>query len=158
MGERRSDITFAGTLDDAPHVDWADVMDQLTTKGNVFFSEVVFFHRASKTLIVADLVENISDETVKGGIAKAAAKAGHIFGRPLPSPEFRSYTTDADAAAKQMDKICDWPFERILMAHGDIIEDKARDVLRDIRDFLVSEVTARPAYRSALYKYFASKQ
>ncbi|MFT4960981.1 MAG: hypothetical protein ACI92Z_002067 [Paracoccaceae bacterium] len=104
--ERRSDIAFAGTLGDAPHADWADIMDQLTTKGNVFFCEVVFFHSASKTLIVADLVENLSDETVKGSIAKAAAKMGHIFGCPLPSPEFRSYTTDATAAAKQLDKIC----------------------------------------------------
>lgn len=156
--ERLPDVSFSGTLEDTPHDDWADVLDQRTTKGNEFFSEVVFFHHASKTLIVADLVENISNETVKGSIAQAAAKAGHVFGRPLPSPEFRMYTTDADAAAKRLDNICEWPFERILMAHGDIIEDQAQDVLRQVRDFLVVEVSARPDHRAALYRYFASKQ
>ncbi|MFT4960982.1 MAG: hypothetical protein ACI92Z_002068 [Paracoccaceae bacterium] len=44
------------------------------------------------------------------------------------------------------------------MAHGDIIEDKTQDVLRDVRDFLVAEVTARPNHRAALYSYLASKQ
>lgn len=158
LPERCPDMTFAGTLGDTPHPDWAGVMDQLTTQGNVFFSEVVFFHLDSKTLIVADLVENISDETIKGHLAKAAAKIGHIFGRPLPSPEFRTYTTDADAAATRLDEVNEWPVQRILMAHGDIIEDQAHDVLRDVRDFLVAEVTARPHHRAALYQYFATKQ
>lgn len=158
LEERRPDLKFVGTLGDVAHDEWGDFMDQLTTKGNVFFSEVVFFHKASKTLIVADLVENISDETVKGSMSKMAAKAGHIFGRALPSPEFRIYTTDATAAATQLDKMCEWPFERILMAHGDIIEEQAQDTLRDVRNFLVAEVSARPDHRAAIYRYLASKQ
>lgn len=156
--ERRPDIAFSGTLDDTAHDDWAGVMDQLTTKGNAFFSEVVFFHRPGKTLIVADLIENISYDTVKGRFARAAAKAGHIFGRPLPSPEFRAYTTDASAAAQRLDQIGNWPFERILLAHGDLITENARDVLRSVRDFLVAEVTDRPKYKAALYRLIASKQ
>lgn len=158
LADRRPDIGFTGTLGDTPHADWADEMDQLTTQGNVFFSEVVFFHRASKTLIVADLVENISQETVKSAVARAAARAGHIFGRPLPSPEFRAYTDDPEAAGKRLDEIAKWPFETILLAHGDLITDRAHDVLRDVRDFLLAEVRARPDYKKILYRKVSTLQ
>lgn len=156
--ERRTDLRFDGTLDDHPHPDWAPVLDQLVTKGNLFFSEAVFFHGASRTLIVADLVENISDETVKSKRDQGIAKAFHIFGRPLPSPEFRLYTSNAEAAGARLDKIGAWDFERILMAHGTIITDDAHGALREVRDFLVAEVTARSPHRAALYKFFASQQ
>ena len=54
LPERRRDLRFAGVLGDRPEPAWAPDLDQLTTDGNVFFSEVVFFHAASGTLIVAD--------------------------------------------------------------------------------------------------------
>lgn len=158
LPERCPDLRFAGTLDDQPHPDWAPVLDQLVTHGNIFFSEVVFFHAASKTLIVADLVENISDETVKSTIVQQAAKAMKMFEKPLPSPEFRMYTTDAEAARSRLDKIAEWDFDRILMAHGTIIAEQAHDVLHDVRDFLVAEVTARSSHRAALYAFLASHQ
>lgn len=53
------------------------------------FSEVVFFHRASSTLIVADLVENICASTLPTKTGRVLAKTAHIYGRALPSPEFR---------------------------------------------------------------------
>lgn len=156
--ERRPDIRFSGTLDDTPHPDWAPVLDQLVTRGNLFFSEVVFFHGGSKTLIVADLVENIADETVPSRLGRQMAKSLHVFGRPLPSPEFRMYTSDADAAGARLDEIGSWDFQRILMAHGTVIEESAHEVLRDVRDFLTAEVTSRSAHRAALYKFLASQQ
>lgn len=158
LAERCPDIRFAGTLDDHPHPDWAPVLDQLVTRGNFFFSEVVFYHGESKTLIVADLVENISDDTVKSRLGQQLAKTFHVFGRPLPSPEFRMYTSDAKAAADRLDEIGMWDFERILMAHGTVITDDAHDILRDVRDFLVAEVTSRSGHRTAINKFLASHQ
>lgn len=156
--DRRADIRFAGTLDDHPHPDWAPVLDQLMTKGNIFFSEAVFYHWSSKTLIVADLVENISEETFKSKRDRLIAKIFHIFGRTLPSPEFRMFTSDAEAAGERLDKIALWDFERILIAHGTIITENAHEVLRDVRDFLIAEVNSRPPYRNALYTFLASYQ
>lgn len=158
LAERRPDIRFTGTLDDTPHPDWAQVLDQLVTQGNLFFSEVVFYHGGSKTLIVADLVENITDETVRSCLGRHVAKAIHIFGRPLPSPEFRMYTFDADAAGARLDEIGAWDFHRILMAHGAVITEDAHGVLRDVRDFLTAEVAVRSAHRAALYRFLASQQ
>ncbi len=156
--ERRPEQIYAGTLDDEPHEDWAPVLDQLVTKGNIFFSEVVFFHPSSKSLIVADLVENISSETVKSKFVQFLTKAARVFGKPMPSPEFRMYTTDTGAARRRLDAINAWDFNRILMAHGTIITEQAHDVLSNVRDFLTTEVTGRSQRRAAIYKYFASRQ
>ncbi|MEX0351013.1 MAG: DUF4336 domain-containing protein [Paracoccaceae bacterium] len=158
LSDRCPEIAFAGTLDDETHADWATVLNQALTQGNIFFSEAVFLHMASRTLIVADLVENLVDETVKSGAARHLAKTFHIFGRPLPSPEFRMYTTDAEAAKLSLDHINSWEFDRILMAHGEIITENAHSVLSDVRDFLVSEVTTRSAHRAALYRFLAARQ
>ncbi len=155
---RRPDLGFAGTLGDVPHPDWAPVLDQLVTEGNVFFAEVVFFHAASRTLIVADLIENLTDQTIASTAAQQLAKAMKIFGKPLPSPEFRMYTDDAQAAVVRLDKIAEWDFTRILMAHGEIITENAHDVLRHVRDFLSAEVNARSSHRAALYRFLAAKQ
>lgn len=68
LPERLPGLVYAGTLGDAPHPDWAPVLDQHLTRGNLFFSEVAFFHRASRTLILADLVENVTKTTMSGGL------------------------------------------------------------------------------------------
>lgn len=158
LPERRPELNYAGVLDDTPHADWAPVLDQLVTRGNIFFSEVVFFHRDSRTLIVADLVENLAEDTVPSAVGRQAARAMHIFGKALPSPEFRLYTTDAQEAAAGMDAMAVWPFERILMAHGTIITAEAHEVLAEVRDFLVAEVESRPAHRAGLYQFLARHQ
>ncbi len=158
LPERRPDLAFAGILDDRPHPDWAPVLDQQVTRGNLFFAEVVFLHAASKTLIVADLVENICQTTLTSKVARLMAKTIGIFGKPLPSPEFRMYTTDAEAAGAAINGIGAWAFERILMAHGAIVTDHAHEVLADVRDFLLAEVASRSSFRAKLYRFLASRQ
>ena len=131
---------------------------ELDALGRVFFSEVVFFHRPSRTLIVADLVENISADSLPSKSGRALAKLAHIYGRALPSPEFRMCTTDADAARQRLEEIHAWPFERILLAHGDLITDNAHEVFESVIEHLHAEVSHRPPRRRALYEAFAKRQ
>jgi len=87
---RRPELEYEAVLGDQPEAAWAEHLDQRITEGNVFFSEVVFFHRASQTLIVADLVENISEDTLPSRAGRTLAKMMRIYGRPLSSPEFQA--------------------------------------------------------------------
>lgn len=154
LEDRCPTIAFDGVLGDRPHSDWAGVMDQLTTRGNTFFSEVVFFHRHSATLIVADLVENFAEGMQVRPWAWRWAHLMHIWGRALPSPEFRAFTDDANAVRARLDEIDAWPFEHILMAHGVPVHGReaAHAMLRSVRDFLVEEVQARPRWKRWLYR------
>ncbi|MFT4571528.1 MAG: hypothetical protein ACI8TX_002707 [Hyphomicrobiaceae bacterium] len=158
LPDRRPELAFAGVLDDTPHPDWANDFDQRVTDGNVFFSEAIFFHRSSRTLIVADLIENITTETLPTRSGRAIAKAMRLYGRLLPSPEFRLYTTDATATRAKLDQISAWPFQRILLAHGDLITENAHAVFETVAQHLCNEVSARSGLRSRLYQAFAKYQ
>lgn len=155
LPERRPDLRFDGILGDAPHADWAGVLAQTTTAGNRFFSEVVFLHRASRTLIVADLVEALDAHVLPTRRGRLLGRAMRIFGRILPSPEFRAFTDDAAAARARLDTIDGWDFTRILPAHGPMLEDPDHALFRQVRDFLLAEVGARPRWRRALYAAMA---
>ena len=121
---RRPDLRCEDRLTDRPDPEWSDELDQALTQGNVFFSEALFLHRASRTLMVGDLVENLDRHTV----ASFALVLGRIFGvrkGPAPSPEFRLYTFEADEAERAFERPRSWDFDRIFLCHGGLIEEDA---------------------------------
>lgn len=60
--KKRLDLSFEPALvDDAPS-DWAGQMDQCWVRGSFTMDEIVFFHRKSRTVILADLSENFSNK------------------------------------------------------------------------------------------------
>jgi hypothetical protein len=56
LPEKRTDIKFDIVLNDRADSSWTEEIDQMVIKGNPDYNEVVFYHRNSKTLIVADLL------------------------------------------------------------------------------------------------------
>jgi hypothetical protein len=140
--ERRPDVEFDGELGDDPDPAWADEIDQAATSGNIFFSEIVFLHRATRTLVVTDLVENLERGTVSAP-ARLLVRAFGVGSRPVAAPEHRYYTIDAEAAAESFRKIRTWEFERIVLAHGGLIERDARAVFGSVCDDLLASVERR---------------
>jgi hypothetical protein len=142
LPERRPDLAFAGVLGDQPDPAWAADLDQAAIRGNVFFSEIVFLHRASRTLVVADLVENLNRETAST-LGRLLARAFGVGSRPVASPEHRLYTSDAEAAAESFRRIQAWDFERIVLCHGGLIESDGRAVLQAVAEQLLDRVRRR---------------
>ncbi len=137
LPSRRPDIEFSAVLAAEPRPEWSGVLDQALTQGNVFFSEVLLFHRHSRTLLVADLVENIASSTTSRFAYLLCWPFG-IRKRPMPSPEFRLYTHDADAARHSLAKARDWPIERIFLCHGELIDRDAKAVFETVCEELVA--------------------
>ena len=117
-------------------------LDQAEIRGNIFFSEIVFLHRASRTLVVADLVENLNRETTST-LGRLLARPFGIGSRPVASPEHRFYTSDAEAAAESFRRIQAWDFERIVLSHGGLIESGGHAVLRAVGEQLLDRVRRR---------------
>jgi hypothetical protein len=157
LPERRTDLEFHGVLGDEPEPAWARDLDQAVTQGNSFFSEVVFLHRKSGTLIVADLVENLVPESLSS-VGWMLARLMRIHGRPMASPEFRAYTNDPEAARRVFTRIQSWEFDRIVLAHGELIREGGREVLGRVCEHLLAESTARPAWRRSFYDLIARVQ
>ena len=127
---RSPGLKYDGFLGDVAPADWVDEIDQVLVQGSRIMREVAMFHRASRTLILVDLIENFTDATPHTGAAlKFFFK--YVLGmwnNPRPAPEYRMGWSDRQAAAKSLRRILAWDFHQIVLSHGDLIDRNAREV------------------------------
>lgn len=117
-------VHFSGRLKDGPRLEWKDELDQLVVKGNALDNEVVFFHKPSRSLIVADLCFNIpSDRSVA---TSAIAGVLGVLDQMAPSRNFKIMTRNPSLVRQTVKRILKWDFQRVILAHGNIVESDAR--------------------------------
>jgi len=157
LAERRRGLRFDAVIGDEPLADWRGEVDHALTRGNVFFSELLLLHRASKSLLVGDLVENLEERSASAMALRLAALFG-VPRRPVASPEHRFYTLDAEAAAASLARARAWDFERILLCHGACIERGAKQVFASVCDELLDSARGRSALARSLFRVAARIQ
>jgi len=157
LPERRPDLRFDGVLRDRPEPEWEAELDQAGIAGNQFFQEIVFLHRASRTLIVSDLVENFDAHTTTR-LGRALAWLVGVRGRPVASPEHRWYTDDAEAATRSLERVGSWDFENIVLAHGRLVRGDGRAVFEEVSRRLVDVARRRGPVRRRLFAWLARRQ
>ncbi|MCP4899845.1 MAG: DUF4336 domain-containing protein [bacterium] len=129
---KRPELRFDGVLDDEPDSGWQDDLDQVVLRGSVLMSEVAFFHKPSRTLILVDSIENFTDQTpgVNWVLKVAFGLMFLMWGRPKPAPEYQLSWYRPGLARHCMERILKWDFDRVVLSHGDIIEKDAEAVVR----------------------------
>jgi Domain of unknown function (DUF4336) len=116
---KRSDIKFDGILGDPRVFNWSTEVDQVRIDGVPRYDEVVFYHLASRTLIVADITFNYPPEI-------AIQDPGGADGLG-PHTRIRAATSDQDALRI---KVLKWPFVRVIVTHGDNVETCGHELFR----------------------------
>jgi len=126
------ELSFDWLLGDRPHPEWDGELDQVFVRGARFLSEVAFFDRVSRTLLLVDLVENIGDETPgTDWVLRLWWKLVlRMWNRALPAPEYQLGWGKKKVVASALSRILAWDFERVVIAHGDLIEHDAKEVVR----------------------------
>lgn len=129
--KKRRELVFNGILGDSPVPGWGDDFKQVLIRGNRIIWEIAFFHRESRTLILVDSLENFTDDTeVANWLLKLWFKCVfRMWNNPKPAPEYQMGWKDKEAAARSLRRILDWDFERIILAHGDLVEENAKETL-----------------------------
>jgi hypothetical protein len=124
------DLKFEKILSDQPDVRWAEDFEQVLVRGNKYIWEVAFFHKETATLILVDLIENFTDNTQDvNWVLKLWWKLiFHMWENPKPAPEYQFGWRDKDAARASMKKILHWDFNKIIISHGDLIEENAKEI------------------------------
>lgn len=94
--------------------------------------EVAMLHTPSRTLLLVDLIENFGDKTPGiNWMLKTWWKLFRMWNVPGPAPEYRiGGWRDRAGARAALKKIIAWDFDRIVIAHGDLIERDAKAVAR----------------------------
>ena len=126
---KRSDLAFDTTLTDRPCPDWAGQIDQCVITGNAITTEVVFFHRASATVLFTDLIQHFPRDWFRGWRALIARLDLMTAPEPSVPRKFRLAFRNRAAARDALATITHWPADRLVMAHGAPVMD-ARGVIR----------------------------
>jgi hypothetical protein len=120
------EVHFDADLDDAPPPDWAATIDQLRFRGSRVMQEIVFLHRASNTLIVADLIENFETSKLPAPM-RWMARLGGVLDPDGKAPlDMRlTYLGHRATARACLARILAWQPQRVILAHGRCYLDNA---------------------------------
>jgi hypothetical protein len=120
VAKKHQELAFAGTLANGITAPWSAEIDQVFIEGAPKLSEVVFFHRATRSLLVSDLFFNMTEpETWATGLVLRMMGTYKRFGR---SRAWNVYGKDRPALKKSVEKVMEWDFVRVLPAHGGSFE------------------------------------
>jgi hypothetical protein len=128
LAEKRPDLKIAGVLGGEPEPGWAGTLDQALVGGIPLSNEVVFFHEPSRTLIATDLAFKIGPGSPS--LTRATFKLARAYGRLTPTLLEKLITRDRSALRRSLERILEWPFERVVVAHGEVTETGGREELK----------------------------
>lgn len=121
---KRKDLRFDEELGDTAPSEWRGQLEQTLFQGAPFMNEVVFFHPPSRTLVLTDLAFNMVRPP--RGLARlfcAIVGANRRFG---PHRIVRLGLRDRAKARESVRHILGWDFERIIVAHGEVLESDGK--------------------------------
>ncbi|HEX7725484.1 MAG TPA: DUF4336 domain-containing protein [Rhizomicrobium sp.] len=128
--KKRKDLHFDATLGDVAPAAWAADIDQVEMAGSFAMTEIVFFHRESRTAIFADLIENFSRDWFRGWrgwLARLDGIVGPYGGAPR---EWRLSFRNRKAARAALARILAWQPEQVVMAHGEMTRQDGAAFIR----------------------------
>jgi hypothetical protein len=121
-------MPVANELSDESPAQWAQDLDQVVFRGNVFLDEVEFLHKKSRTLIFADFIQNYSAQENRP-LVNALMNLGGVLEGGVPRDIRLSFTAKS-LARRSLDKILSWDFDKVIVAHGDCIDSYAKTFLQ----------------------------
>lgn len=130
LAKKRADIRFDAILENDPPAAWAQEIGQVHFGGSPAMTEIVFFHRKSRTVLFGDLIENFPRTWFKGWRGLAARLDGIVepdFGAPR---EWRMSFLDRGQARSALARILGWHPRQVVIAHGDGVRAEGEAFIR----------------------------
>ncbi|MDQ0313838.1 DUF4336 domain-containing protein [Amorphus orientalis] len=125
-GGFRIDAMLGGSAPDG----WAGEIDQVVVPGDIL-TEVEFFHRGSRTLILTDLIENFEPDHLHGFLAHTLMGLGGVVDPHGSTPrDLRFVFKPKDQVRRAAKMMVDWAPERVILAHGRCYLENATEELK----------------------------
>ena len=126
---RRMDFPFSA-LDRDGGYPWSGEIETLPVTGS-FMTEVEFFHRASRTLVLTDFIESFEARKLSP-LLRLVARLGGVMDPDGQMPRDMRLTFSKHRAALKdaVEKMIAWDPERVIFAHGKWYERNGADELR----------------------------
>jgi hypothetical protein len=129
LAKRKPELHFDAELGDTADSAWAEEIDQTIFHGSFAMDEVVFFHRASRTAIVCDLVQRHDPAEMKGFKGMMMRLDG-LVGQAGSTPrEWRASFLRRGRTREARAQLLAWKPEQLLIAHGACAKHNATQIL-----------------------------
>ena len=129
LAAKRDDLADAEPLTGVAPALWSTEMEQHVWGGIPKIGEVVFVHRPTRTLLNTDMMHNMRDEPK--WFARMAWRMLGAYGKFGPSRLERWWTKDKAELGSSLEHILAWDFDRVTVAHGEVLETGGKDLMRD---------------------------
>ncbi len=137
---KRPDLSPTSVLGRSQNLDFSDELHHQVLHGFPFTNEVVFFHPASATMIATDMVFNIGPR--HSAMTRLFFRMNGAYGRPAVTVLERLLIKDRDAFHRDLNNVLAWPIDRVIMAHGDIVDSDGLATLNRAYQFLLRKALA----------------
>jgi hypothetical protein len=121
---KRPELRVSATLDGPLPAAFTDHVEVVRLEGAPSIGEHLLFHRASRTLVVTDLVFHV--RTPKGLAARLVLTLMGTRGRLAASRMWSFATKDRDAMRESLARVLALPFTRVIVAHGEDLDVDAK--------------------------------
>jgi Domain of unknown function (DUF4336) len=108
----------------------------LFLNGYTPLNEYVFCHKASRTLILTDTAVYFDESFVP--LTQLVAKLMGGYKLLRPSPIEKLATKDKQAVKKAVDLVLAWDFDRVIVAHGTIVETQGKQQFKSGYDWFLN--------------------
>ncbi len=130
--KKRRDLSFYDSLKNDKDYPWTLEIDHLLFSGSFAMEECVGFHKSSKTLIVADLVENFSPQDLSPLQRLIARGAGCLAPNGKMPLDWRlTFIFKKKEALSNFEKLIEYNPKNLVMSHGVIITKDATTFLKN---------------------------
>jgi Domain of unknown function (DUF4336) len=132
--EKQPGIRIDAKLSDAVPDAWQGIFEQIPVGGAPGLNEVVFLHKPTRTLIVADIAFNVCESS--HWFTRLFMRINDGYGRFGPTRIIRMMFKDRKAAQPGIDRILKLDFDRVIVGHGANVETGGREAMRAAFMFL----------------------
>jgi hypothetical protein len=129
LAQKRPDLRFDAELGDDPDPAWKTDIDQVIFRGSLAMEEVAFFHHASRTAIICDLIQRHPDATMTGWKGMLMRLDGLVGEHGSTPREWRASFLRRGKARVAREKVLGWKPERLLIAHGECAQTGATSII-----------------------------
>ncbi|WP_369415112.1 DUF4336 domain-containing protein [Acuticoccus kalidii] len=123
----QSGVAIDEDLGDAAPPDWREDFDQCLVRGGLGISEIAFLHRATRTLILADLIQNFEREKTSGAGRAALTVSGSMAPDGKAPIHLRfAMRLNRDAAQQAAYRLIEWAPERMICPRALVQQQRPR--------------------------------
>ena len=127
LEKKRADLADEAQLSVDRAAAWKPEIEAAFLEGLPMFNEFVFFHEPTRTLVITDIAFNFGDESP--WLTRQFIRMTGQLGALAPTLVEKLMIRDRKAYRASLDRVLEWPFERVVVSHGTNLEKGGRRAL-----------------------------